>query len=113
MIARICLRGLSQVEGKMDILFERIFRLFYYPNLLSLSYPGLQASFRIKLGSQTIVRSGHPRIFRIVHPTCRMIVLAAAAAEGIHHEEGALIGDTRRMIFAIADHHIRGGKVSE
>src|SRR5258708_27907702 len=101
MIARICLRGLSQVEGKMDILFERIFRLFYYPNLLSLSYPGLQASFRIKLGSQTIVRSGHPRIFRIVHPTCRMIVLAAAPAEGLHHEDEALIAVILRITFSI------------
>ena len=42
-----------------------------------------------------------------------MVVLAAAAAERIHHEKRTAVIDSRRMVLVVGEHHIRCGEVTQ
>ena len=118
--------GDAQVKGKLhrslfldasqrqrNVLVERIMRLFVQNHTLAVGH--LQRGPAVAIDKQgcPTVSTGQHKILGIIGPPHSVVVLAASAAEGIHHEERPAIVDAGMMVAAIGLHHVGTSNIAQ
>src|SRR5207253_714275 len=82
-------------------------------HFLAMANPGGHFARGIKGGAEPVIGSGHPEAAAKVRPALGVVVLATTGAERVHQQERAAISNARRVVFRIAQYHVRRGEITQ
>ena len=100
-------------DPEADRVLERVERLRGDPHHRTVGHLGLDLAGAVERGAEAVVGRGLPQALVEIRPAVRVVVLAAAAAERVHHQERPAVLDAGGVVGAVADHHVGRGEVAQ
>ena len=105
--------ALRKRNGQFHRVVERIVRRFFNRNGRSVADFRGNLRRAVKSRRQAAVGRRRPKMFDVIRPTVRVIVLTAAAAERVHRHERPGVANSRVVILRVRNRLVRASDVTQ